>query len=170
MATSFNAPVKVYSRENATNDGTIAADNSSAVLGVQFVSSTAWDGTASTVNAARIPAGSYLYDLVVHVLAGDTAVPAVGNVNVNWLPDGGTATVIGTIGVNPTNANESERLEIQWDNTNNDIFENVGTTPGYITFGDANLPAGTTTNFATFFVTRNADGTLTNTGANLVNE
>ena len=169
MATSFNAPVKVYARENATNDGTIAADNSSAVLGVQFGTSTAWDGTATTVNAARIPAGSYLYDFVVHVVAGATAVTG-STVNINWLPDGGTASVIGTLLVNPLNADESERIEIQWDNTSNDIFENVGTTPGYITFGDVDLPAGTTTNFATFFVTRNADGTLTNTGANLVNE
>lgn len=169
MATSFNAPLKVYSRENATNDGTIAADNSSAVLGVQFESSTAWDGTTRSVNAARIPAGSYLYDFVVNVVAGATAIGA-GNVNVNWVPDGGSATVIGTITVNAINANESERAEIVWDATTNNIFENVGSVPGYITFGDSGLAAGTTTNFATFFVTRNADGTLTNTGANLVNE
>ncbi len=169
MATSFNAPLKVYSRENATNDGTIAADNSSAVLGVQFVTSTAWDGTASTVNAARIPAGSYLYDMVIHIVAGANPV-AAGNVNINWNPDGGTASVIGTVTVNALNANDSERLELQWDNTNNDVFNNVGTVPGYITFGDSGLTAGTTTNFATFFVTRNSDGTLTNTGANLVNE
>ena len=169
MATSFNAPVKVYARENATNDGTIAADNSSAVLGAQFGTSSVWDGTQQTVTAARIPAGSYLYDFVVNVVAGATAVTA-GNVDVNWLPDGGTATVIGTITVNALNANESERVEIIWDSTTNDIFENVGDTPGYITFGSSGLAAGTTTNFATFFVTRNADGTLTNTGANLVNE
>lgn len=169
MATSFNAPLKVYSRENATNDGTIAADNSSAVLGVQFGASTDWDGTARSVNAARIPAGSYLYDFVVNIASGDTAIGAVGNVDVNWVPDGGTSTVIGTIAINPLNANESERATIAWDATD-DSFENVGTVPGYITLGDTDLPAGSTTNFATFFVTRNADGTLTNTGANLVNE
>ena len=63
-----------------------------------------------------------------------------------------------------------KELKLFGDATTNDIFENVGTVPGYITFGDSGLAAGTTTNFATFFVTRNSDGTLTNTGANLVNE
>lgn len=171
MATSFNGPLKVYQRVNPTNDGTGngLVPNAGAVPVVQPFGPYVDAGTTETLNIARIPAGSQLLDVRAYITAGPTNAVGSGTVNVSFLPDGGSAVVVGTIAVPALAVNVSGYATIAWTGTAAATINNTGAIAGYLQFGPEGLSAGTTVNFGTHYIIRNTDGTITNTGANLSN-
>lgn len=168
MATSFNGPLKVYQRRNPTNDGSGNGLVSTAGAAIVSQDTTYVDnGTVSeTLNWAYLPAGSRISNILFGLTAGTAAVGA-GTVNVNFQADGATLVVIGTIAVPALAAGASSNV-LTASLTNLGIF-NIGTTPGYISFGPESIGSGATVYASVEYVVRNTDGSITNTGANLSN-
>ena len=75
MSSTFNGPIRIFKRNNPTNDGTIALDNTGASVVSQ---QKAIVGAVATV--ARIPAGAIIHNIVGYFSTGGT-VPATINVN-----------------------------------------------------------------------------------------
>lgn len=169
MATSFNGPLKVYQRQNSTNDGSKLSSqggltgNAGAVHVSQDLTGT--DSGTETLVFARIPAGSKLVSLQAGWAAGATAV-APGTMNIMFAPDdGSTAFQVATIAV-PTIATNAFATvsavptDIRW--------WNVGTVGGTLQATES-IATGTVYAYSTEYVIRNSDGSITNTGANLSN-
>ena len=151
MSSTFTAPIRVNTRQTTSNDGTISADNTGAVVLSQQVAFTS-GATASVV----IPAGSIINNIQVYV--NDAATSRALSVTVN-----GTTTSVGTIstaalGVASASFTASAAVA--------NLLANVGAYDCTVTLGTEVSSAGT---LSVTYTARNSDGTITPYGSGYTN-
>ena len=176
MSTTFNTPIRVFKRNNPTNDGTIAPDNTGAaqVGQQQFIAPVTATRTAGAFETFKIgqttatpfvvPAGS----IINHVVFFQTSAPSAITGGVITVAVNGTD--VGT--VTPTTA--GGRLNVAFTATAAvaAVLANVGTSDVTITFTATAITAITGTLAGTFdvqYTARNYDGSITAQGAGLTN-
>jgi hypothetical protein len=147
MSTTFTGPIRVFKRNNPTNDGTIAPDNTGAAVVAQdraFVG-----GVASTMT---IPAGSIIHSIKSYVT---TAAGTPGTPNVTL---GGTvvATLSDDAGVNTAALTAAQA----------GLLANIGTSDKTLSFTAGADAIGF---ILVTYTARNPDGTITAQGAGYTN-
>ena len=178
MSSTFTTPIRVFKRNNPSNDGVIAPDNTGAVQVAQqhyllpsisattagAVTLTTADVGTTNVTPLVIPAGS----IVNHIFFFQTTAPSALT--------GGVITVaidgitVGTI----TPTTTGGRIGIAFTNTATAAAElaNVGPLDATVTFSQAAISAITGTIAGTFdvqYTARNADGSITPYGSGYTN-
>lgn len=176
MSVTFTSPIRVYKRNNPTNDGTIAPDNTGAVQLTQQakiadITATRSAGAvptfpigSTTAATFTIPAGSivdtvYFYETTApSALTGGVVTVAIGGVN------------IGTI--TPTTAGGKIEVVLTASAAVAAALANVGTSDVTVTFTATAITAITGTLGGTFsveYTARNVDGSIINTGSGYTN-
>ena len=177
MSSTFTSPIRIFKRNNPTNDGTIVADNTgvarcsqqsyianiTATTGGAVVLPT-YDIGSTTATPFVLPAGS----IIENVRFYETTIPSAltgGVITVNLVTtspvDGSlTTTAIGTITPTATNGGP---ITIAFATTAaaTALLANIGTLDATIQFSQAAISAITGTLAGTFSVdysARNADG------------
>lgn len=147
MSSTFTAPLRINVRNNPSNDGTIAPDNTGAAECT--VQAAIAGGTATTV---VIPAGSIISNVQAYVT---TAGGSSANVTVD-------STVVGTLadtaGVN--------NITFGTGSTAVSKLANVGATDVTVSYTATNSAVGT---FSVRYTPRNNNGTITPYGSGLSN-
>ena len=151
MSSTFSAPIRVNTRQTTSNDGTISADNTGAVVlsqQVAFVS-----GAAASV---VIPAGSIINNVQVYV--NDAATSRDISLTVN-----GTTTDVGSVstaalGVASAAFTASAAVA--------NLLANVGAYNCTVTLKSESSSAGT---LSVTYTARNSDGTITPYGSGYTN-
>jgi hypothetical protein len=176
MSVTFNTPIRIFKRNNPTNDGTIAPDNTGAVQVAQQEVITPITANRSagaiptfavgTTTAAPcvIPAGA----IVNHVFFMQTSAPSAltgGVITVNV-----AGVDIGTI----TPTTSGGRIGIAFTNSAAvaTVLNNVGTTDATVTFTATAITAITGTLAGTFdiqYTARNPDGSIIAYGSGYTN-
>jgi hypothetical protein len=188
MSSTFTGPIRVFKRNNPTNDGTIAPDNTGATAITQQsyitnpITSTTSGATvlttadvgSTTVTPFVLPAGA----LITNIRLYQTTVPTglTGGVItvsiVQTSPTDGslTTTAIGTI--TPTAAGGIISIAFTASAAVATILNNIGTLDATLTFSAATVSANTGTLGGTFdvsYVARNVDGSITAYGSGYTN-
>jgi len=189
MSSTFTQPIRVFKRNNPTNDGTIAPDNTGAVRVSQqafitnpisattagsTVFTTADVGTTTAVPFV-VPAGAILegFSLYQDVAAGGLTggVITVAIVQTNPTTGATTTTTIGTI--TPTAAGGRIAGVFTATAAVANIIENIGVLDATLTFTAAAvtvLSSGSVGGtISVDYTARNADGSITPYGSNLSN-
>jgi len=188
MSSTFTGPIRIFKRNNPSNDGTIAPDNTGAASVTQQsyitnpITSTTSGATvlttadvgSTTVTPFVLPAGA----LITNVRLYQTTVPTglTGGVItvaiVQTSPTDGslTTTTIGTI--TPTAAGGVITIAFTASAAVATILNNIGTLDATLTFSAATVSANTGTLGGTFdvsYIARNVDGSITAYGSGLSN-
>lgn len=147
MSSTFNTPIRIFKRNNPTNDGTIAPDNTGASVCTQqkaFVG-----GTAATLT---LPAGAIVHEITAYVT---TAAGTPGTPNVTL---GGTtvATLSDAAGVNTGSLTAGQAA----------LLANIGTTDKTVSFTAGADAVGV---LNVVYTPRNPDGTITQVGNGYTN-
>ena len=177
MSSTFTGPVRIFKRNNPTNNGVIAPDNTGAAQVSQIQSFTNVSGTTSgavvlttfaigqtTASPVTIPAGAILDNFTLYQTSAPSALTGgVITIYVN-------ATAVGTI--TPTTSGG----QIQFTPANTTaaaaILANVGTTDATVTYSMATVSAITGTIGGVLkvdYVARNVDGSITPYGSGYTN-
>jgi len=174
MSSTFTSPIRIFVRNNPTNDGTIAPDNTGASNASQQVTfsgvnaagtiTTYQVGSPTTVDSIVVPAGS----LISNVRLFETTAPSaftglVITVNVG-------ATAIGTI--TPTTAGGSISFVPAATTAAAAIMANVGTSDVTLSFVVGTTSGVTGTLAGTLdvsYVPRNLDGSIIAYGSGYTN-
>ena len=184
MSSTFTVPLRVFKRNNPTNDGTIAPDNTGALAATQeayitnaiaattvgaTVLTTADVGTTTAV-AYVIPAGSSIH--AFRLFQTVAAVGLVGGViTVALVDSAAVTTTIGTI--TPTAAGGVIAGVFSATAAVAALVNNVGTSDVTLTFSAAAVTTLTSGSLAgTFqvnYTPRNADGSITAYGSGYTN-
>jgi hypothetical protein len=178
MSSTFTTPIRVFKRNNPSNDGTIAPDNTGAVQVTQqhymlpavsattagAVTLTTADVGTTAVTPLVLPAGS----LVSQVFFYQTTAPSALTGGVITVAIDGTT--IGT--VTPTTT--GGRISMIFTSTAAVATKlaNVGPLDATVTFSQATIGAITGTIDGTFdivYTPRNADGSITAYGSGYTN-
>lgn len=188
MSSTFTSPIRIFKRNNPTNDGTIAPDNTGTAAAAQQsyitnpITSTTSGATVLTtadvgstsVTPFVLPAGS----LISNVRLFQTTVPTglTGGVItvaiVQTSPTDGslTTTTLGTI--TPTAAGGVIAISFTASAAVATILNNIGTLDATLTFSAATVSANTGTLGGTFdvsYIPRNYDGSTSAYGSGLTN-
>lgn len=147
MSVTFNTPIRVFKRNNPSNDGTIAPDNTGAAVVAQDKAIVG--GVASTLT---IPAGAIIHNVKSYVVTA-AGTPGTPNVTLN-------GTVIGTL------ADAAGVNNITFDSTQAALLANIGNTDKPLAF---TAGAGAVGFILVTYTARNPDGTITAQGAGLSN-
>lgn len=149
MSSTFTAPIRIFVRNNPSNDGTIAPDNTGAA---ECTVQTAIAGT--TPATVVIPAGSIITNVrAYNTTAGGT--PATPNVTVGGVVVG---TLSNAAGVNTiTFASGSAAVA---------KLANVGTSDVVVSFTAGASTVGT---LSVTYTPRNSNGTITAYGSGYTN-
>ena len=147
MSSTFTGPIRVNTRQVTSNDGTISADNTGAVVLTQQA---ALAGTAAATIV--VPAGSIISGFQDYITAGNTATPTitVGGTSVGTIS---LAAGVNTAVLGSTTGGVS-------------VLANVGTADATISVAGV---AGVTGTFSVQYTQRNSDGTITQYGSGLSN-
>ena len=176
MSTTFNTPIRIFKRNNPSNDGTIAPDNTGAAQTTQQqyiapITATQGAGALATYDLGTttavpfvVPAGSIINTIRFY----QTSAPSVltgGAVTVNVAGvDVGTITPNTTGGILVMSPTASAAVAA--------VFANVGATDATITFTATAISAITGTLAGTFsveYTPRNPDGSIIAVGAGYTN-
>jgi len=188
MSSTFTQPLRINKRNNPTNDGTIAPDNTGAarVSQEQYITNPITSTTASattlttadigstTATSFVIPAGAIIesfalyQDVVPTGLTGGVITMSISQTN----PSTGavTTTALGTI--TPTAAGGRIAGVFTATAATAAIIGNIGTLDATLSFSAATVTANTGTLGGTFVVNytaRNADGSITAYGSGYTN-
>ena len=188
MSSTFTGPIRIFKRNNPSNDGTIAPDNTGAASVTQQsyitnpITSTTSGATvlttadvgSTTVTPFVLPAGA----LISNIRLYQTTVPTglTGGVItvaiVQTSPTDGslTTTTLGTI--TPTAAGGVIAISFTASAAVATILNNIGTLDATLTFSAATVSANTGTLGGTFDVSytpRNYDGSTSAYGSGLSN-
>ena len=188
MSSTFTQPLRINKRNNPTNDGTIAPDNTGAarVSQEQYITNPITSTTASattlttadlgttTATAFVVPAGAILesfalyQDVAATGLTGGVITMSISQTN----PSTGavTTTALGTI--TPTAAGGRIAGVFTATAATAAIIGNIGTLDATLTFSAATVTANTGTlggTFAVNYTARNADGSITAYGSGYTN-
>jgi hypothetical protein len=176
MSSTFTTPVRIFKRNNPTNDGTIAPDNTGAAMVAQqqyFAPITAtrlagaletFDVGSTTATTYVVPAGS----IINHIFLYQTSAPSALTGGVITVAINGTD--VGTLTPNTTGG----RSQVSFTATAAvaALLSNVGTTDATITFTATAITAITGTLAGVFdvqYTARNADGSITAYGSGYTN-
>lgn len=149
MSSTFTAPIRVNTRQTTSNDGTISADNTGAVVLTQQAAIAG--ATAATV---VLPAGSIVLGISDYLPTGATT-GATGNVTINGTTVAGLSN---TAGVNQAAFGTGV--------TGVALLANVGTSDATVSYAAGAGAAGV---FSVTYTARNADGTITPYGSGYTN-
>jgi hypothetical protein len=177
MSSTFTTPLRVFKRNNPTNDGTIAPDNTGAVLVSQqqfAADTTATTASATTLSTTKvgqttasqftIPAGSQIRNIYLY----ETTAPSALTGGVVTVSVGGTA--VGTL--TPTTSGGQIAISFTTSAAVAALLNNVGTSDVAVTFSQATVSAITGTLSQTFvvdYVARNLDGSINAYGSGYTN-
>jgi hypothetical protein len=147
MSSTFNTPIRIFKRNNPTNDGTIAPDNTGASVCTQQVAFVG--GTAATLT---LPAGAIVHSFTSYV-ATAAGSPSATNVTL-----GGTtvATLSDAAGVNTGTLTAGQAA----------LLANIGTTDKTVSFTAGASAIGV---LSVMYTPRNPDGTITPVGNGYTN-
>jgi len=189
MSSTFTSPIRVFKRNNPTNDGTIAPDNTGAVRLSQqaYITNpiTTTTGSATTLTTAEVgtttvvpfvlPAGSIIesfalyQDVAAGGLVGGVITMSISITN----PTTGvvTTTAIGTI--TPTAAGGRIAGVFTASAAVANIIENIGTLDATLTFSAASVTTLTSGSLAgtldVNYTARNNDGSIIAYGSGYTN-
>ena len=188
MSSTFTGPIRVFKRNNPTNDGTIAPDNTGATAVTQqsYITNpivgttsgatvlTTADVGSTTVTPFVLPAGA----MITNIRFYETTVPTgltggvitVAIVQTSPVDGSLTTTTIGTI--TPTAAGGVISIAFTGSAAVAAILNNIGTLDATLTFSAATVSANTGTLGGTFdvsYVARNTDGSITAYGSGYTN-
>jgi hypothetical protein len=154
MSTTFSTPLRVFKRNNPTNNGASTPSNVGAVVVSQ--QATLVPGVPTVIT---IPAGSFIQSIST---VGTTAGGALTLSAVSYAPTPVT-TPLGTVptalGVNPAALATTSAAAA--------VINNVGLYDVAIT---ATADSAALGSLNVVYTARNVDGTITGTGENLVNQ
>jgi hypothetical protein len=188
MSSSYTQPIRVFKRNNPTNDGTIAPDNTGAarISQEQYITNPITTTTASatvlttadigstTVVPFVLPAGAIIESFALYqdvVPTGLTGgVITVSIIQTNPTTGANTTTAIGTI--TPTAAGGRIAGVFTATAATAAIIGNIGTLDATLTFSAATVTANTGTLGGTIsvnYTARNADGSITPYGSGYTN-
>jgi len=188
MSSTFTQPIRIFKRNNPSNDGTIAPDNTGAarcsqqsyIAAITATTSGAvvlptYDVGSTTATPFVLPAGA----IIENVRFYETSIPSAltgGVITVNLVTtsptDGSlTTTAIGTITPTATNGGI---ITITFATTAaaTALLANIGTLDATLTFSQATISAITGTLAGTFsvdYTARNYDGSTAAYGSGLSN-
>ena len=189
MSSTFTGPIRVFKRNNPTNNGVIAPDNTGAVSVTQqsyitnpisaansgTVTLTTADVGQTTVTPFVIPAGAQISNVRLYQttaaanLAG--GVITVSIIQTNPTTSANTTTALGTI--TPTAAGGVIPISFTATAATAAILNNIGTLDATLTFSAANVTAltggavgGT---FDVSYTARNVDGSIIAYGSGYTN-
>lgn len=148
MSSTFTGPIRVNTRQTTSNDGTISADNTGAVVLTQ---QKPMIGTSAATIV--VPAGSVISGFQDYIVSGtNTATPTI--------TVGGTsvATIALTPGVNTATISATTGAAT--------VLSNVGTADATISVAGE---AGVTGIFSVTYTQRNSDGTIAPYGSGYTN-
>ena len=151
MSSTFSAPIRVNTRQTTSNDGTLSADNTGAVVLTQQVAFVS--GAASTV---VIPAGSIIHSVQAYV--NDAATSRAISLTVN-----GTTTSVGSVS---TAALGVAAATFTADAAVANLLANVGAYDCTVTLASESSSAGT---LSVMYTARNSNGTITPYGSGYTN-
>ena len=152
MSSTFTSPIRIFMRNNPTNDGTIAPDNTGAAK----VSKQA-PIVAAAAATLVIPAGSIISNVVAYLNVVGAASRAVS------ITSNGVTTALGSVATTAlgrVNATFTASAAVA------NLLANVGAYDVTITLASEAGSAGT---LSVEYTARNADGTITAYGAGLSN-
>jgi len=175
MSSTFTSPIRIFVRNNPSNDGTIAPDNTGASAATQQVTfsgvnaagaiTTYQVGSPTTLDSIVLPAGS----LISNVRLFETTAPsaftgmvitvAVGGVTIGTLTPLTTGGVISLV-VDTTSTAAAAKMA------------NIGTSDAAVTFTVGTTSGVTGTLAGTFdisYVPRNNDGSIIAYGSGYTN-
>jgi len=189
MSSTFTSPLRVFKRNNPSNDGTIAPDNTGAVACTQqsYITNpiTTTTGTATTLTTADVgsttvtpfvlPAGSQISNVRFFqtVAAGGLVGGVITVAIVQTSPVDGslTTTTLGTI--TPTAAGGVIPVVFTASAAVAAILNNIGTLDATLTFSAASvttLSSGSLSGtFDVSYTARNFDGSITPIGSGYTN-
>ena len=150
MSVTFNTPVRVFKRNNPTNDGTIAPDNTGAAIVSR--EKVVVGGTATTV---VIPAGAIVRSVTAYVTTA-AGPPGTPNVTIG-------AEVVGTL----SDAAGINAITFGTGATAVGLLANVGTSDVTLSYTAGASAVGY---LSVAWTARNPDGTITNVGEGYTNE
>ena len=149
MSSTFTAPIRIFVRNNPTNDGTIAADNTGAAECT--VQATITGGTATTVT---IPAGSIITNVTGYFTTA-AGSPSATNVTV-------AGTTVGTL----SDAAGINNITFGSGSTAVGLLANVGTADVTVSYTAGASAVGT---LSVRYTPRNSNGSITAYGSGLSN-
>jgi hypothetical protein len=173
MSSTFTTPLRVFKRNNPTNNGTIAPDNTGVVSCTQQATFSGVNAAgaisttpvgSTTVQAVTIPAGS----LVSNVRLFETTAPSAFTGLVITVAIGGTT--VGTI--TPTTTGGVIAISFTATAAAATLLSNVGTSDVTMTFtvGTTSGVTGTLAGvFDVSYTPRNLNGSITAYGAGFTN-
>lgn len=152
MSTTFNTPIRIFKRNNPTNDGTIAPDNTGAAICSQEVAVVG--GVAATV---VVPAGSIIHSFKGYISTA-AGTPAATNVSLTSasVPTVTVATLSDAAGVNAATLDATQAA----------VLSNVGVNDATISY---TAGAGAVGVLSVVYTARNPNGTITAVGAGYTN-
>lgn len=147
MSSTFNGPIRIFKRNNPSNDGTIAPDNTGAAVVSQQAAIVG--DTATTIT---IPAGAIIHDIMAYVTTA-AGTPGTPDVSID-------STVVATLsddaGVNTATLDAGEAA----------ILANVGTSDVTLSYTAGVDAVGV---LSVRYTARNVDGTITAVGNGYTN-
>lgn len=152
MSSTFTSPIRIFMRNNPTNDGTIAPDNTGAAMVSKQTAIVA--ATAATV---VIPAGSIISNISAYLNVVGAASRALS------ITSNGVTTSIGSI---TTTALGKVDAAFTASAAVANLLANVGAYDVTITLASEAASAGT---LSVEYTARNADGTITAYGSGYSN-
>ena len=188
MSSTFTSPIRIFKRNNPTNDGTIAPDNTGAAICNQDTALvtpvSATTATAVVLPVREIgqtaaspfilPAGSIIHDIYMYQTGAPSALTG-GVITVNALvtnPSTGAVTTTALATLTPTTSGGVIYGTFASTVASAAILANVGVLDVQLQFSQAIVSAITGSFNATFAVSytpRNADGSITAYGAGYTN-
>jgi len=152
MSSTFTSPIRIFKRNNPTNNGTIAPDNTGAAMASKQTAVVA--ATAATV---VIPAGSIISNISVYLNVVGAASRAIS------ITSNGTTTSVGSVvttALGKVDATFTASAAVA------NLLANVGAFDVTITLASEAASAGT---FSVEYTARNVDGTITAYGSGYSN-
>jgi hypothetical protein len=149
MSSTFTSPIRIFKRNNPSNDGTIAPDNTGAAECT--VQKAIVGGTATTI---VIPAGSIIANVRDYITTA-AGTPGATNVSVGGVVVG---TLTDAAGVNSITFGSSSTAVAK--------LANVGTSDVVVSYTAGASAVGT---LSVTYTPRNVDGTITPYGSGYTN-
>jgi hypothetical protein len=149
MSSTFTAPIRVNTRQTTSNDGTISADNTGAVVLTQQAAI-----AGATPAVVVLPAGSLVMGFSDYITTAATT-GATGNVTIDGTTVAGLSNVTGV-----------NQAALGTGVTGVALLSNTGTANATVSY---TAGAGAVGVFSVTYTARNADGTITPYGSGYTN-
>lgn len=147
MSTTFTGPIRIFKRNNPTNDGTSTPDNTGASTVSQ---QKAIVGAVASV--ITLPAGAIIHSITNYVSTA-AGTPSATNVTLNGTV---VATLSDAAGVNTASLTAAQAA----------LLANIGTSDLPLSYTAGSGAVGT---FSVIYTARNVDGTITAVGNGYTN-